>query len=88
MMGNLQLMICVNCKNFGVEKIIKEEIEEILVVEIYFNCFLNMGLFYFQWELRKDIDIVEVVELCSVEIIEIKFYFCIDDEWLLDLLLS
>lgn len=87
-MGNLQSMICVNRKNLGVEKTIKEEIEETPVVEIHLNCPSNTGSSHSQRELRKDIDTAEAVESCSVETIEIKSYSCTDDEWSSDSLSS
>lgn len=87
-MGNLQSMICVNRKNLGVEKTIKEEIEETSVVEIHLNCPSNTGSSHSQRELRKDIDTAEAVESCSVETIEIKSYSCTDDEWSSDSLSS
>lgn len=87
-MGNLQSMICVNRKNLGVEKTIKEEIEETPVVEIHLNCPSNTGSSHSQRELRKDIDTTEAVESCSVETIEIKSYSCTDDEWSSDSLSS
>ncbi|CAH3108842.1 unnamed protein product [Pocillopora meandrina] len=87
-MGNLQSMICINRKNLGVEKTIKEEIEETPVVEIHLNCPSNTGSSHSQRELRKDIDTAEAVESCSVETIEIKSYSCTDDEWSSDSLSS
>ena len=81
-------MICVNRKNLGVEKTIKEEIEETPVVEIHLNCPSNTGSSHSQRELRKDIDTAEAVESCSVETIEIKSYSCTDDEWSSDSLSS
>lgn len=84
-MGSCNLVICLVSRVEKVEKFDKrrDESEGIFEVEIYMNCFLNVGFWEFELiDLREDIESVLVV-FFSVE----GFGFEVDDEMLLDIVI-